>query len=214
MSLMNTIRQKVFNRRGSYIIEAAICLPVLILSITALILIIRIMGICENICFSTAEDIVKMDLEAYKYRDSVSLCKKTENRIKEENPVAFRVTRFKYLYSSSGMTDLIAFEGRADFNVVNAVGINGKINFEEKLLTRGFTGTLNIGESLDETEFNDDKPTYEVVIFPKYGNRYHRKTCKYVTEIYKNEYKQEMEKEEATKKRYSPCRICGGAASV
>lgn len=214
MSSTSIIKEKVFDRKGSYIVEAAIFLPILILSVSALILIIRITGICENICFSTAQDVIKMDLEAYKYKNSVSLCKETEERIKEENPVDFRVTRFSYLYSSGGMTDLIAFEAEADFNVVNAVVRDAKISFEEKLLTRGFTGTLNIGKNLDEAEFKQNRPTCKVVIFPKYGNRYHSKTCRYVNEIYKNEYKQEIEKEEAAKRRYLPCKICGGAANV
>ena len=169
MSSTSIIKEKVFDRKGSYIVEAAIFLPILILSVSALILIIRITGICENICFSTAQDVIKMDLEAYKYKNSVSLCKETEDRIKEENPVDFRVTRFSYLYSSGGMTDLIAFEAEADFNVVNAVVRDAKISFEEKLLTRGFTGTLNIGKNLDEAEFKQNRPTCKVVIFPKYG---------------------------------------------
>ena len=187
MGLMSIIKEKIFSRKGSYILEAAIFLPILILSISALTLIIRITGICENICFSTAEEVLTMSLEAYKYRDSVSLCNKT---------------------------DLIAVEGKADFNVVNAIGIDGRITFEEKLLTRGFTGMLNMGKCLDEDDFHQNKSTYKVVVFPKYGIKYHRKTCRYVTEIYKNEYRQEMEKEDAVRKKYSPCKICGGAANV
>ena len=214
MGLMSIIKEKIFSRKGSYILEAAIFLPILILSISALTLIILITGICENICFSTAEEVLTMSLEAYKYRDSVSLCNKTESRISEENPVDFRITRFKYLYNGSGMTDLIAVEGKADFNVVNAIGIDGRITFEEKLLTRGFTGMLNMGKCLDEDDFHQNKSTYKVVVFPKYGIKYHRKTCRYVTEIYKNEYRQEMEKEDAVRKKYSPCKICGGAANV
>ena len=77
MSSTSIIKEKVFDRKGSYIVEAAIFLPILILSVSALILIIRITGICENICFSTAQDVIKMDLEAYKYKNSVSLCKET-----------------------------------------------------------------------------------------------------------------------------------------
>ncbi len=62
-----------------------------------------------------------------------------ESRISEQNPVDFNITGFRYLYRRGEMTDLISVEGEAEFNVVNAIGIDGKINFEESLLTRGFT---------------------------------------------------------------------------
>ena len=74
MNLMNIIDKKFGDKRGSYILEAAVFLPILILCVSALILIIKIVGICENICFSTAEEVLAIDLESYKYNNSVSLC--------------------------------------------------------------------------------------------------------------------------------------------
>lgn len=214
MNSTNIIDKKLYGKRGSYILEAAVFLPILILCVSALILIIRIIGECENICFSTAEEVLEIDLGAYKYKNSVSLCNETERRISEENPVEFKITGFKYLFSSGGITDLIALEGEAEFNVVNAVGIDGKINFKERLLTRGFTGTFNMGSSLSEADFQAIGGSYRVKVFPRYGGRYHQRDCFYVAERYKDEYSREMEKEEAVRRGYLPCKICGGAANV
>ena len=64
MSFMKIIR----NRRGSYIAEAALTLPVFILCVTALALIIRIIAVCENIGFVTALEARDISIS------SVSLC--------------------------------------------------------------------------------------------------------------------------------------------
>ena len=52
-------------KRGSYIVEAALSMPVLILCITAIALIINIIAICENIGFSSAEQMHKICSSAY-----------------------------------------------------------------------------------------------------------------------------------------------------
>ncbi len=210
MSLKNLIG----NKTGSYIVEAAVFLPLMILSVTALVLIIRIIGICENICFLTAESVMEMNLNAYKPQNTVSLCNKTEERIKKENPVEFRFTGFRYLHNSGKSTDLISLEGRARFKVTNAIGINGKIDFTYRLMTRGFTGNITRGKPLKEADFLSSEPSVTVVIFPRYGKRYHIKQCYYVTERYKDDYKTEMEQEDAIRKGFTPCIICGGAAIV
>lgn len=213
MSLLNVIKNKK-SKKGSYIVEAAIFMPILILSITALILIIRIIGICENICFLTAESMMEMDLEAYKPQNTVSLCNETENKVRKENPVNFRLTGFRYLYNSGKITDLISIEGNAQFNVVNVIGIDGKIDFTYRLMTRGFTGTIARGDPLEVADFLSSEPSVTVVVFPRYGKRYHIKKCYYVTQRYKDGYSIEMEQEDAARKGFSPCRICGGAAVV
>ena len=42
-------KKKRRSKRGSYLVEAALTLPVFILCIVALALVIRVIGICENI---------------------------------------------------------------------------------------------------------------------------------------------------------------------
>ena len=131
----------------------------------------------------------------------------------EQNPVDFNITGFRYLYRRGEMTDLISVEGEAEFNVVNAIGIDGKINFEESLLTRGFTGTLNMGQPLDEVDFQTGGASQDVIIFPRYGTRYHRRTCFYVAERYKGEYSRKW-KRKTLWKRILTMQKYGGAANA
>lgn len=205
------------SKKGSYILEATMFLPVLILCVCALILVIRIIGVCEGVCFATAQEIKENLAKTYNNIMSVSLCKNIEDSVLEEEESLrdFEITRFRYGHSRGDIDDLIVLEGRAAFNVANGIGINGRIEFEEKLMVRGFTGTTQRGSPLGEDEFTTNVSSYKVVIFPKYGRRYHKESCRYV----KQEKGQEsctiiMEKEDARRKGYTPCQVCGGAADV
>lgn len=213
-NIRRTIEGKLRERRGSYITEAAIFLPVFILSVCAIILVIRIIGVCENICFITAEEVLKADLEIYKITNSVSLCNEIEDRVFDETSVDFKIKRLRYLYDGGDMTDLISVEGGAELSVKNAVGINAKIDFTEKLLTRAFTGVITPGKRLGEEEFHQGSGSCQVIVFPKYGMRYHSKACRYVKRIDDTECKKVMEKEDAKRQGYTPCKTCGGAANV
>ena len=205
MSFMKIIK----NQKGSYIAEAALKLPVLILCVTALALIIRIIAVCENIGFVTSAEARDISLA------EISLCteKNIEKRVCEENPrlTDFRVTNMDYLFSDGNIDDLIGIDTRSIFNVDNPVGIHGQIEFTQGLLFRGFTGACRREEPLSESEFTEYKKSQPVVVFPKYGIRYHTKDCRYVKQEYEGqEYRLEMEMEDAKLKGYTPCLICKG----
>lgn len=215
MNLKKSIRDKfIRNKEGSYITEAAMSLPVLILCITALALVIKIIAVCENIGFVTAAEIKDIDMAAY-YTENTSLTAKAaiKNSVMDENPSLsrFSIKKFKYKYSAGGIDDLIAVHTQADFKVENPIGILGEISFTQKLLTRGFTGTLQSGKPLSAEVFMNAEASVEVVVFPKYGKKYHDKNCRYVTQNYTGDtYKLEMQKSDAEAKGYTACSVCKG----
>ena len=197
------------NQKGSYIVEAALTLPVFILCVTALALIIRIIAVCENIGFVTSAEARDISIA------EISLCteKNIEERVCEENPrlTDFRVTNMDYLFSDGNIDDLIGINTRSIFTVENPVGIHGQIEFTQGLLLRGFTGACRREEPLSESEFTEYKKSQPVVVFPKYGIRYHAKDCRYVKQEYEGqEYRLEMELEDAKLKGYTPCLVCRG----
>lgn len=202
------------SRRGSYIVEAAMSLPLFILCIVALALVIRIIAVCENIGFVSAAEIKEIDLTAYKVEGTYPLAKTMlKESVLAENPklTNFKITKFRYRYSSKDIDDLIGVQSEAVFRVENPVGIHGKISFTQGILTRAFTGTLQDAEPLPESEFKCNAKSLRVVIFPKYGERYHVKSCYYVKRYDEGEaYKLEMEKDDAAAKGYTPCKVCRG----
>lgn len=203
-------------KSGGYTVEAAITLPVLTLCVCAMILIVRIAAVCEGIWFAEAGEIREIMLEAYDRKSNVSLCKRTEEKVlsSEEALTDFKAEKCGYLYSRGGIDDLISVDGKAVFNVVNAVGIDGKIEFEAKIMARGFTGTLRDASPLSEDEFRDGGAAVNVWVFPKYGTRFHREDCRYVKNLSKKgSCKSVMDKKDAELKGYTPCLVCGGAAN-
>ena len=205
MSFMKIIN----NRRGSYIAEAALTLPVFILCVTALALIIRIIAICENIGFVTSAEARDISLA------KISLCteKNIEERVYEENPelTDFCITNLDYLYRDGNIDDLTGINSKSLFTVKNPVGIGGQIEFTQGLLFRVFTGAERSEGPLSEKDFTEYEESKPVVVFPKYGIRFHVKTCRYVRQEYDGqEYRIEMELEDAKLKGYTPCIVCKG----
>ena len=203
------LRRIIKNRKGGYIAEAALTLPVFILCVIAMSLIVRIIAVCENIGFVTAAEARDISLA------KISLCteKNIEKRVCEENPrlTDFRVTNMDYLFSDGNIDDLIGINSRSLFTVKNPIGIYGQIEFTQGLLFRGFTGAERKESTLDEKDFTEYDQSKPVVVFPKYGIRYHKETCRYVKQEYEgNECRLEMELEDAKLKGYTPCLVCRG----
>lgn len=206
------------SKQGSYFVEAALTLPVLVLCVVALALLIEIVATCEQVSLSTAHTMREIDMLAYKKMDSASLCKlKIGNRVRGdcEKLTDFRVKQVKYLYRDPHIhiDDLIGVKTVSRFSVENLIGISGRIVFEEKLVTRGFTGALQDGQPLKAAAFTEDVQAVQVVVFPRYGMRYHRPNCRYVQQHDTPEetaYMLKMDRAEAERKGYTPCMVCKG----
>lgn len=201
------------DKKGSYLVEAAMTLPVFILAVVALSLLIQIIAICENIGHLTALEIKAADLQAFHKLQAVSLCNQIEERVREdcEKLTDFQVTNVNYLFKGTHTYDLIGVTTQARFTVQNPIGLHGEIQFKEKLLSRGFTGALQDASPLEEAAFHENGNSTAVVVFPKYGMRYHIPSCTVVASESKRQNQGlEMSGEDAKRKGYTPCLICGG----
>lgn len=213
------LKKLIRSRKGSYIVEAALTLPVFVVCVTALALIVNIIAICENICFATAEELHEISLASYWEQTENVLPVYdfiVERRVREDNPrlTKFKVTNLDYLYSDGNIDDLIGISTRADFKTEHPLGINGGIGFEQEIIARGFTGTRQRGRPLNEAEFQQSGISRTVVVFPKFGIRYHIPGCRYVRQEYEGEEcRLEMEAEDAERKGYTPCQVCGGLSN-
>lgn len=211
MSLMNLKKSIYQNKSGSYIVEASITLPLLIISICSLIFIIKISATCEAITFVTSRSLLDTIFGYNIGFNEKSLCKDIEEISKYHSD--FRVNKYRYLYDDKKMTDLIELDAKVNFNITNTIGINGHMSFSEKILCRGFTGTSQNKSPLFEEDFNEFRKATTIYVFPKYGERYHTKECRYIIKSeFEKGYIQKMDREDALRKGYTPCIVCKGAA--
>lgn len=204
----NTLKK---NKKGSYLVEAAITLPILIVSICAMILIIRIIAICETITYVTSTDLIDMMFFYDNKLSTIPLCSDLKENLKQVSDI--KVTKYKHLYEDGDMNNLIALGLETNFNVFNGIGIDGNVAFTEDVLCRAFAGNEQPNNPLSEYKFTEDKKACAVFVFPKYGERYHIGGCRYIKQnISERTNVIEMDREDAFRKGYSPCIICIGAA--
>ena len=200
------------NKKGSYTVEASLTLPVFILSVVSLALIIVIISICENIVFVSSITINEIDRQA-KY-DKIGLL--TEQTLKHqvlsqnEKINSYNITNVDYLYYSDDIEDLIAIDSSVDFKVVNPIGINGRTTFELGILSRGYTGKEETCPCVPVDEFKTDCKYREVIIFPKYGMKYHTDGCVILKRYADDDNWIRINSEDAIRKGYEPCKLCGG----
>ena len=241
-----------FNKKGSYIVEAAMSMPVFILCIVAIALIINIISICENIGFCNAKEMHEVAAAAYVSdaarsvagsrgtgvstagsvdsapaadsaasgasgaADAAARRLSLQSSVAAANPKVgkYKVTNFKYRYTDGEISDLIAMSSKADFRVANPIGINGNITFTQSILSRAFVGKTEDADPLPISEFQKNADSCTVVIFPKYGIKFHSTSCRYVKQEYEgDEYKLSMERDDAEAKGYKACSICNGGKS-
>ena len=164
MSLKTDMLNK--NKNGSYLVEAAITLPILIVSICSLILIIRIISICENITFTTSTNLIDSMFFYNNHFNEITLCSEVEKSSQDISD--FKVTKLRYLYQDEDMDNLIALEAKANFRFLNRIGIKGNISFEEKVLCRGYAGNIQPIKPLREEDFLETIKALTVFVFPKY----------------------------------------------
>lgn len=198
---MNLTKNIKNTKRGSYIVEAAISMPVFILCIIAIALIINIIAECENIGFQSAKGmhIISAGTETAKVTALTEVAELADKH------------RLRTNITAGGIDELLELRTESEFKVKNPIGIKGKISFTQQLRARAFTGKLENASPLPAAEFQKNEKSVPVVIFPKYGKRFHTSGCRYTTQNYSGkEYKIEMEKEDAEAKGYTPCLVCGG----
>lgn len=204
---------KIFDRKGSYLTEAALTLPVMILSFAALALIVNIIASCEAIGFVTSCQMKKHLLVDGSIFNTVSLCRSLEAEVSEECPQVtdFHIKSVRSGYQSGSVDDLISITTETSFQVISSVGIGGGVIFKEKLMARAFTGSLQTSAPLEETAFTQGGSAKNVIIYPKYGERFHKEACGIV-----QQQKEDgnagwtMDYEEAKRQGFTPCQICGG----
>ncbi|MCI8610073.1 MAG: hypothetical protein HFE73_10550 [Firmicutes bacterium] len=208
------MKEKVWrNKQGSYLVEATLTLPVFVLAVIALAFLIEIVGICEEIGHITAREVKENALITEQSMSAMALSGQIEEQVKKrcEKLTDFQVKKVKYLFHGQHSYDLIGVVTQANFIVKNSVGIGGKIQFTEQVVARGFTGCLQDAAPLEASAFYQKDGATRVMVFPKYGKRYHVPSCSVVShEEQRGNKGWEMACEDADRKGFTACLLCGG----
>ena len=193
------------NRRGSYIVESTIVLPVFFIAVMVMSSVILMYACIENCSFMTAVEMRKCAAEAI-YTDTYMLMPyrlKKEIEKTHSQVDSTRVTDYGYRESRWGQDELIALTIDMRLKTANPLGIRAKADYDLSLVTRAYVGKIrdNPAMSADEMSGADSEPVF---IFPKRGERYHSEGCGFLTAASTSGVLNS-----SVKKKYKSCPLCG-----
>ena len=191
------------NKKGVYTIEAAVCLPLVILAVITLGYFIEADSAWEN-CMNAAYrecsyaqasglDLSKLAL-GMKLRREAADC---------GQDVDLRVIHQLYSYSDGEHTDLNSFRMKADVDLSLPLRFGRAFSYEGTVKYRDFTGLRYSREALGAEGLEQDADSTEVWIFPQSGTKYHLEGCTYVKATVHS-----CILTSALKKQYSACAMC------
>ncbi len=207
MKLLSFTKRKN-NKKGNYILEAVITMPIFIAAIVALMSIVPIAASCENIVFAVSDEMRLESVKSAFRKNPAALPAKTEERVLSENPRMNRYDTqlYRYLYRENGIEDLFRLDFFGEFSQNSPAAVFDTVRFSGRITARAFTGKLHRRPPSSESRLpEDDKFVY---IFPEWGKRYHGKNCTYVKAACEMVYLSQE-----TQKRYAPCKLCDAASA-
>lgn len=203
---MQRIPMNKMGKRGSYLVEAAIIMPIFILAVLMMISAIPALSTDENIAFSVCDELRLESVKAAFAGESATMKLRIKNRISKENPKAgvFRFTSCRYQYRKQDIDDLITVKYRFSYDGNDLQSLFKSTTFTGKMTVRAFTGKIH----KDTPVTTKEKVDRQVYIFPQWGMRYHQKSCTYVTGSCQMTYLTSQ-----IQKQYQSCKLCNAKSA-
>ena len=202
---LKLLKDVIRSRRGSYITEAAITLPLFLIAVLVMSSVILMYSCIESCNFTLASEIRRSAAEAAFADSGVLLPHRVKKQITKDHSQirTARVTDFGYRVDRWGQDELIALSMDLRLRTRNPIGLKAEAGYSLSMVTRAYVGKIrSIGNmTADELAGADADPVY---IFPKRGEKYHSKGCGFMTAASTS-----GTLTSSIKKKYKPCPLCG-----
>ena len=166
------------NKKGSYIVEAAITLPLFIIAVVIMNSIILMYACIEDCNFIAASELRLAAAEAVIADTSVTVPYRVRKEIEGKHSLV-RSSKLKeagFRTSRWGTDELILFDLTLKLRKDNPAGINSEADYDLSLVTRAYVGRERDAGNMSADDFADDD-SEPVFIFPKRGEKYHSEGC-------------------------------------
>ena len=199
------------NKKGNYLVEAAISLPVFIIAVMVMSSVILMYACIEDCNFIMANELRRGAAEAaiadtsiaipYRVKKEIS-SKHTQIQSAKLSDAGIRTERW-------GTDELIAVSYRLTLGMPNPLGMKARAHYDLSLVTRAYVGRERDESSMSPDEFMDND-SVPVFIFPKRGERYHSEGCGFLKAASRS-----GTLNSSIRSRYRSCPLCrsGKAAS-
>ena len=198
------------SRRGSYIAEAAVVLPVFIIAVIVMNSVILMYACIERCTFTAASEMRKCSAEAALSDTAALLPFRIKTEIQEDHRQIqnARVTDYGYRVSRWGQDELIVLTIDMDLRTANPLGLKARADYDLSVVTRAYVGKIrnNPAMTASEMESGSSEPVF---VFPKRGERYHSGGCGFLRAASTSGVLTS-----AVRSKYKPCPLCrSGKAS-
>lgn len=194
-----------FKKNGSYIVEAAITLPIFLIAVLVMSSVILMYACIESCSFTAASEARRCAAEAAFADTGVLLPFRIKQSISGDHTQieSARTTDYGYRVSRWGQDELIALTMDLRLRTKNPLGIRAHADYSLSVVTRAYVGKIRDIGSMSEEELagSDSEPVF---IFPKRGEKYHSKGCGFLTAASTS-----GTLTSSVRRKYKPCPLCG-----
>lgn len=199
------------NKRGSYILESAMALPVLIIAVMLMSSVILMYACIEDCNFIMANELRRGAAESAIADTSIAVPYRVRNEIesKHSQVQSARLTDSAARTTRWGVDELIAVRYSLRLAAPNPLGIDAGANYDLSLVTRAYVGRIRHVGNMSADDFMD-ADSVPVYIFPKRGEKYHSEGCAFLKAA-----SRPAALTASIRKHYKSCPLCksGRAAS-
>ncbi|MBE6029391.1 MAG: hypothetical protein E7226_04480 [Clostridiales bacterium] len=195
------------NRKGVYTVEAAICLPLVMLVVITLGYFIEADSAWENsmnAAFRECSYAQSSGLDLSKAAIGLKLRRDADGFGQDVN---LNLSGRRYSYSDGRHTDLNTFRLRAEVDLALPLRFGRSFDYDAVVKYRDFVGLRYDRPALGADGLEQDEDSAAVWIFPQSGTKYHDENCTYVKATVHS-----CILTNALKRQYEPCAMCGSGS--
>lgn len=198
------------NKKGSYVVEAAISLPIFLIAVMTMSTVILMFSCIENANFIAATEMRRAAIEAHFSPTGAAVSRRIIAGIEGTSSVVKgqRVVDMAYMTKRWDIDKLIAVKISMHMHVANPINIAANANYDVSFVTRAYVGKKNKKSPMSDAEMGNENAN-SVFIFPKLGRKYHNSKCTYKNSIF---HKSRLTNE--IRSRYKGCAICKSKNAV
>lgn len=194
----------LINKKGSYLVEAAIALPVFMIAVIVMSSVILMYACIEDCTFIAANELRRGAAEAAVADTSIVLPYRIRKGIEDDHSQVHSasLTDAGFRCERWGMDELLIVGYRLRLKTNNPLGINAEADYDLSLATRAYVGRERDESSMTAEEFADEDAE-AVYIFPKRGEKYHSQGCTFLRAASTS-----AALSDSVKRRYRTCPLC------
>ena len=192
------------NKRGSYLVEAAISLPVFIIAVIVMSSVILMYACIEDCAFIAANELRRGAAEAVIADTSIALPHRIRKELEDKHSQVHSARLIDAGFRSErwGVDELLLVDFRLTLKTNNPLGIRAEADYDLALVTRAYVGRERDETNMTAEEFADEDAE-AVFIFPKRGEKYHSKGCTFLRAASTS-----AALSGSIKRRYKACPLC------